>query len=260
MQLFLPNPLLSQVWRCSWSSAGRRCSNYIWVINSFIAYWGETYIRGFTVDLSGYQKNFSNIWSNMQTSYFTKFISDIFYWGPSASTQQGPITRINPIRAALSHAYRWYGTLRGQAIVWTNDDFILLIELLKLSEILFLKIWKFFFKKFFFRNVICHTVAILLSPASVLTHWGRVMHICVGNLTLVGSDYGLSPGRRQAIFWTNDGILLIGPLATNCSEILIEIHTFSFKKMQLKMSSTKWRPFCLDHNVLTALTPRRVST
>ena len=25
-------------WRCNWSSADRRCSNYIWVINKFIAY------------------------------------------------------------------------------------------------------------------------------------------------------------------------------------------------------------------------------
>ena len=35
-------------------------------------------------------------------------------------------------------------------------------------------------------------------------------------------------GRRQAIIWTNAGILLIGPLGTNFSEILIEIHIFSF--------------------------------
>ena len=41
--------LLSWEWRCNWSSADRRCSNYIWVINNFIAYWGATYIRGFTV-------------------------------------------------------------------------------------------------------------------------------------------------------------------------------------------------------------------
>ena len=32
-------------------------------------------------------------------------------------------------------------------------------------------------------------------------------------------------GRRQAIIWTN-AILLIGPLETNFTEILIEIHTF----------------------------------
>ena len=35
--------------RCSWSSADRRCSNFIWVLKNYIAYWGATYIRGFTV-------------------------------------------------------------------------------------------------------------------------------------------------------------------------------------------------------------------
>ena len=84
-----------------------------------------------------------------------------------------------------------------------------------------------------------------------LTHWGRMTHICVGKLTIIGSDNSLSPGRRQAIIWTSAGILLIGPLGTNFSEILIEINTFSFKKMQLKMSFGKWRPFCLGLNVLT---------
>ena len=77
-------------------------------------------------------------------------------------------------------------------------------------------------------------------------------HICVSKLTIIGSDNGLSPGRRQAITWTNVGILLIGPLGTNFSEMLIEIHTFSFKKIHLKMSSAKWRPFCLDLNVLSS--------
>ena len=76
-----------------------------------------------------------------------------------------------------------------------------------------------------------------------LTHWGWATHICVGKLTTIGSDNGLAPGRRQAIIWTNAGILLIGPLGTNFSEILIGIQTFSFKKMHLKMSSAKWRPF-----------------
>ena len=41
--------VFSWEWRCSWSSADRRCSNYIWVINNFIAYWGASYIRDFTV-------------------------------------------------------------------------------------------------------------------------------------------------------------------------------------------------------------------
>ena len=84
----------------------------------------------------------------------------------------------------------------------------------------------------------------------VLTHWGQVTHICVGNLTIIGSDNGLSPGRRQAIIFTNAGILLTGPLGTNFSEILIGIHKFSFTKMYLKISSAKWRPFSLGLNVL----------
>ena len=59
-----------------------------------------------------------------------------------------------------------------------------------------------------------------------LTHWGRVTHICVGKLTIIGSDNG----RRQAIIRTNAGIVLIGPLRTNFSEIVIGIQTFSLKK------------------------------
>ena len=59
-------------------------------------------------------------------------------------------------------------------------------------------------------------------------------YICVGKLTIIGSDNGLSPGRRQAIIWTNAGILLIGPVGTNFSEMLIGIQTFSLKKIRLK--------------------------
>ena len=89
------------------------------------------------------------------------------------------------------------------------------------------------------------------SSLCLITHWGGVMHICVSKLTIIGSDNGLSPDRLQAIIWTNAGILLIGPLGTNFSEILIEILTFSFKKMHLKVSSAKRRPFCLGLNVIT---------
>ena len=85
---------------------------------------------------------------------------------------------------------------------------------------------------------------------SFLTHWGRMTHICVSELTSIGSDNGLSPGRRQTIIWTNDWILLIGPLGTNFSEILFGIQTFSFNKMHLKMSSARWRSFCVGLNVL----------
>ena len=79
-------------------------------------------------------------------------------------------------------------------------------------------------------------------------------HICVGEQTNIGSDKGLSPGWRQAIIWTNAGILLIRPQGTNFSEISINNLSFSFTKKRLKVSSAKCRAanqygisvFCTD--------------
>ena len=113
---------------------------------------------------------------------------------------------------------------------------------------------------FSINNLCCHKTWIFCSDTvkcnicfwellRLSTHWGRVTHICVGNLTTIGSYIGLSPGRRQAIIWTNAGILLNESLRTDFSEILIEILTFSFKKTRLKVSSVKWRPFCIGPDV-----------
>ena len=46
-------------------------------------------------------------------------------------------------------------------------------------------------------------------------------HICVSK-RIIGSDNGLSPGRRQAIIQTNAGILLIRNVGTDFSEMLGE--------------------------------------
>ena len=66
----------------------------------------------------------------------------------------------------------------------------------------------------------------------------------------IGSDNGLSPVRRQTIIWTNTGILLIRPQGTYVHENLIAVQKMSFKKMHLKISSVKSRPFCLDLSVM----------
>ena len=107
-----------------------------------------------------------------------------------------------------------------------------------------------FFSKFQFIVKLSRPMYHNQSYLYIFTHWSWVAGICVGNLTIIGSDNGLSPGRRQAIIWNNAGILSIGLLGTNFSEILIEILTFSLKKMHLKVSSAKWQPFCLVLNVL----------
>ena len=68
-----------------------------------------------------------------------------------------------------------------------------------------------------------YCLQILVRLVRVLTHWGQLKHISVSKLTIIDSDNGLSPGRCQAIIWTNAGILIIRTLATNFREILSEI-------------------------------------
>ena len=105
--------------------------------------------------------------------------------------------------------------------------------------------------KQYIRNADIWPECLKIRVCHLLTHWGQVTHICVRKLTINGSGNGLSPGRRQAIILTSAGLLLIGPLGTNFSEISIGTQTFTFKKMHLKISSAKWRPCrCLGLNVL----------
>ena len=59
------------------------------------------------------------------------------------------------------------------------------------------------------------------------------------------SANGLSPVPRQAIIWTNAGILSIEPLGTNFCESLDRVQQFPFEKTNLKLSSAKRRSFCL---------------
>ena len=87
-------------------------------------------------------------------------------------------------------------------------------------------------------------------PNLRLTHWGRVTHICVNELTIIGSDNGLLPDRRQAIVSNNAGFLLIGPLGTNFIEISIGIQTFSLKKCTWTCSLRNGVHFFLGLNVL----------
>ena len=100
----------------------------------------------------------------------------------------------------------------------------------------------------------CVSIRVLETHKSsfLLNHWGRLTHAAV-NQTIINSDNGLPPGRCQAIIWTNAGILSIGPLGINFSEILMENEIFSIKKMRLKMSSAKSilsRPQCVKMIIL----------
>ena len=79
-------------------------------------------------------------------------------------------------------------------------------------------------------------------------------YIFVGNLATIGSDNGLSPGRHQAITWTNAGILLIGPSWTNLRNKLqwnfnrnsnIFIQADALQNVVCEMGSILSRPQCV---------------
>ena len=70
-----------------------------------------------------------------------------------------------------------------------------------------------------------------------LTEWRICASMKYGN---IGSNYGLSSGRRQTIIWTNAGLLSIETLRTNPSEIVIEIQNIVWK-----MVAVLFRPQCV---------------
>ena len=82
-----------------------------------------------------------------------------------------------------------------------------------------------------------------------VTHWGRVTHTCVSKLTITDSDNGLSPGRRQAIIWTNAEILLIGTPGTNFNRnSYIFIQENPFQNIVWKMAAVLSRTQCVKYN------------
>ena len=92
---------------------------------------------------------------------------------------------------------------------------------------------------------VCHSVIPAIEEAAAMWHGMQ-------NYGSIGSDNGLSPIWRQAIIYTNAWMLLIAPLGTNSSEIVIQIKNASFMKMHLKISSAKWLPFWLGGDKLMA--------
>ena len=83
-------------------------------------------------------------------------------------------------------------------------------------------------------------------------------HICVSKRTIIGSDDGSSPGRRQAIIWAKAGILLTGPSGTIFSENLnrnsyIFIHKNAFENVVWKKVAMLSRPQCVKSNSIYLL-------
>ena len=85
---------------------------------------------------------------------------------------------------------------------------------------------------------------------TTLTQWCRVTHICISKLTLIGSDNGFSPARRQAIIWYSAGILLNQNLWTNLSETLRDVTHFhsrnASENVVYEIATILSRPQCVN--------------
>ena len=92
--------MLNREWRCSWSRADRRCSNYIWVVNNFIAYYGVSYIRGLTVNCW---------WCPVSISMLTMWDIYIFY---------------------IWHAGLWRNTLQSKDVMWHQRSWSALVQIM----------------------------------------------------------------------------------------------------------------------------------
>ena len=74
------------------------------------------------------------------------------------------------------------------------------------------------------------------------------MYVSVNRVS-IGSDYGLSPFRRQTIIYANAGLLSIGPFGTNHSDIFNQntklfVHKYESEKIVWEMaailSKSRW--------------------
>ena len=70
--------------------------------------------------------------------------------------------------------------------------------------------------------------------------WNNGHEVGIANLTIIGSDNGLAPCRRQAVIWTNHGISSTGPSGTNLSD------TKKCENVVWKIAAILSRPWCVN--------------
>ena len=73
-------------------------------------------------------------------------------------------------------------------------------------------------------------------------------HIYVSKLSIISSDNGLSPGRRQAIIWTDTGILTLGNKRqwNHNRNLYIIIQENAFENVVREIGDHLSQPRCLN--------------
>ena len=79
---------------------------------------------------------------------------------------------------------------------------------------------------------------------SALTHLPLMLHICVSEMGKHWFRWWFGAWSAPSHYLHRSWLIVNCTLRNKLEWNSIEILTFSFKKMCLKMSSAKWRPFC----------------
>ena len=90
-----------------------------------------------------------------------------------------------------------------------------------------------------------------------MVKWSDYLNAVKGHAAASIQPFTL-PHRNRETHTSLAQIMLIWPLGTYFSEILIGIQIFLIKKMHLKMSSAEWRPYFLGLSVLNEASLRAV--
>ena len=142
--------VLSREWRCSWSSADRQCSNYIWVINKIIAYQGATYIRDLTVTVQNMAPHFTDHIFNLiflhENFIFIQMLLRFVHKDPKynkpalvwimARCQTGSKPLSEPIMTELSYTYMTHSAFIKFDVFlyqYSNIRMIFLLEIWSVS-------------------------------------------------------------------------------------------------------------------------------
>ena len=104
-------------------------------------------------------------------------------------------------------------------------------------------------------SIIMWYLAVLKTVHRILpTHWGQWRIYASVNYAIIASDNGLLPVRRQAIIWTNDG-LLFGRLRTNFSDFfhqseIVFLQENGYQNIVCKVAAIYSLPQCVNELIL----------
>ena len=153
-------------------------------------------------------------------------------------------------KATIIGSYNGLPPRRRQSIIWTNAGILLTHwgwdKMDGISQTTFPN--AFSWMKMYEFRLRFHWILFPRVKLTISQHWFR---------SWLGAGQATSHVLNQwwLVYWRIYAslglIVLIRPLhvGTKFSETVIEIHSFSLRKMHLEISSVKWRPFCRGLNV-----------